>query len=297
MDRSTRSQGTEQQAAQGNQHHTKSLAVGIITYNDAPSLRRCIDSVIDNVDKIFVVDGRYPDYDDGTENKFSTDGTQEVCKKFGRKVEYHQLFAEQHIKRSRYLDLAKQYDFLLVLDAEDYVIGSNDEHFPEEQRARWHLFRWILDTHPLFHDHLLKYHRHAHNVPLLLSPTELTQMGRLIYRPYELYYSNHWKLMRKVNGQMQKYQETGEPNNIHDAITIAYDDNLRTDSRLEQDIDYQWMLYYKEGTITEEMFHDPVRKGRFAAHLEHEVNLWRDPVDAKRWRRDRTMDFDWGRPY
>ena len=49
------------------------LIATIITYNDMPLIKDCIESVWDKVDKIVVVDGKFRDFP-GTK-KISTDGT------------------------------------------------------------------------------------------------------------------------------------------------------------------------------------------------------------------------------
>lgn len=51
------------------------LVATIVTYNDMPLIKDCIESVRNKVDRIVVVDGKYRDFP-GEEN-FSTDGTLE----------------------------------------------------------------------------------------------------------------------------------------------------------------------------------------------------------------------------
>ncbi len=52
------------------------LIATIITYNDWPLIKNCVESIKDKVDKIIAVDGRYRDFPD-TNGDYSTDGTIE----------------------------------------------------------------------------------------------------------------------------------------------------------------------------------------------------------------------------
>ena len=54
----------------------------IIFYNDYLSLKRCLDSVIDGVDIIFAVDGKFPNFPG--DSQLSTDGSGELVKSYSK---------------------------------------------------------------------------------------------------------------------------------------------------------------------------------------------------------------------
>lgn len=242
------------------------LCAGLNTYQDFRGLERCVASIINDIDKIFVIDGRYPSWGSTDLPEYSTDETPIFCRSLAPKVEYHQLFAEQIAKRSRYLELAKDYKFLLVIDADDYVM---------KQGTDWDLFRNELQTNTRF-DHAIKTNnQHAHNILYIHEPGKLTSFGKLIYRPSELYYKSHWRLCRVSDDVETKYQNMGD-RDVVQGMLMSGDDNKRLDfsTRLHADADYQWRLEYLEGDLTLEQYNDPELKEKFLQHQIHEMRIW-----------------------
>lgn len=243
---------------------TNLLAAGIIVYNDAAGLDRCLKTIHENVDRIFVIDGRYPDWGKADDPKFSTDDPQSVCRKYGSHVEYHQLYAPQKDKRTRYLELAKDCSFLLVIDADEFVINAD-----------WSTFRNELETSDRFDQAVIERDQYVHNIPYLFEPNRIGYLGILIYKPSELYYVSHWRLFKRATNTSQQYPRMHDRNHAIMGITKATDENLRPISRHQIDWDYQWTLEYKEGDLTREQFLNPVLKRRFIQHQIHEVDIWR----------------------
>ena len=244
------------------------LAAGLNTYQDLPGMKRTIASIIEHVDKIFVVDGRYPDWGAADDPQFSTDGTQEFCESHplaSKKIEYHQLFAEQKAKRSRYLELAKAYRFLLVIDSDDYILSDSN----------WSKFLETLRTSDRFKDGVRKRCQYVHNMTYVVEPGKTNTFGKLIYRPGELRYTSHWYLIRKADGKRAWYQNMGD-RDVVEGIVMSGNDNMRPNlqQRFEQDIDYQWALELKEGAITAQQYSDPQLKARFRDHNIHEMSVW-----------------------
>lgn len=102
-----------------------SLVCTIITFNDFPLIQQTVESVINKVDRIICVDGRYADFP-GSED-FSTDGTLEYLKSID-KVELVQLANVDEItKRNTYLEGLKDGDTVLNLDSDEVLIGDIPE--------------------------------------------------------------------------------------------------------------------------------------------------------------------------
>jgi hypothetical protein len=241
------------------------IAAGINTFNDCKSLARTIESIVEHVDRIYVIDGRYPDYKSSKngEDKYSTDGTVELVESISKCI-YIPLFAEQKHKRTRYLKIC-EYDFLLVIDADEYLESSSWPTFQDQ------LARYIL----AFPD---RHRYYQYQIDYQAEPNKNIKLPRLIYKPNQLMYVNHWTLIADPPDNRQMVSST-----TIDGITIRTDDLLRPYTRLQYDIDYQWQLFRKEGVITEKVFNDVECKQNFANHIIWEVNVWKGlPIPKKK---------------
>ncbi|GAA0189680.1 glycosyltransferase family 2 protein [Fulvivirga kasyanovii] len=79
----------------------------IITYNEERNIEACINSLIDVVDEVVVVDS------------YSKDQTEEICKRLGVKFVQHAF--EGHIEQKNYAMEQASYDRILSLDADERV--------------------------------------------------------------------------------------------------------------------------------------------------------------------------------
>ena len=98
------------------------ITVCINCYNDIPTIKRCIQSVYNQVDRIIAVDGKYKDFPGGS--WYSTDGTIEYLCSLD-KVEL--LFGAglfEADKRNIYMDALNEGDTVLVLDGDEFVAGT-----------------------------------------------------------------------------------------------------------------------------------------------------------------------------
>jgi glycosyltransferase involved in cell wall biosynthesis len=93
----------------------------VITYNDMPLVRDCIESLYNKVDKIICVDGRYIDFPGSCD--YSTDGTLEYLKNLS-KVKVIIATASEVDKRNRYLEELLDGDIVLNLDADEVLVGD-----------------------------------------------------------------------------------------------------------------------------------------------------------------------------
>ena len=100
------------------------ITVCINCYNDMPLIKRCIESVYNQVDRIIAVDGRYKDFPGNKQNWYSTDGTIEYLKSLD-KIEL--LFGAglfEADKRNIYMDALNEGDTVLILDGDEFVKGT-----------------------------------------------------------------------------------------------------------------------------------------------------------------------------
>lgn len=236
------------------------IAAGINCFNDSESLRRTLESINGFIDKIYIVDGRYPDYPSQTGEQFSNDETIQLAREF--KCKYIQLFAEQKDKRTAYLKACK-YDFLLVIDADEYLRVLSWPCFLDN------IHRYILNMPE-------RGRYYQYQIDYQAEPDKKIKLPRLIYRPYKLMYVNHWTIIPEtVDNRPVTSTITIE------GITIATDDLCRPYGRLQYDIDYQWALFRKEGVITEKVYLDNECKQNFADHIVAEVNIWKDHYEMQ----------------
>lgn len=252
-----------------NNNNKKTLTAGVNTYQDAKGLDRLLKTIAPHMDRIFVVDGKYPQWGKPDDPPYSTDDTIAVCQQYPN-VEYFMLSAPQYAKRSKYLELAEGYDFLLVIDCDEFIIEKGPH------KADWHKFRNTLDTHPRFEERLTRKNGYVHNIAFLVEPpNRLNYFGKLIYKPSELYYKDHWRLYRKSDDAFQWYQNQGDPDCVH-GIVMTGNENARSDqpNRLQMDVDYQWDLELQEGAITEEQYNNLELKRKFLEHQIHEMRIW-----------------------
>lgn len=81
------------------------ISAVIITLNEEKNIERCIKSLLPVADEILVLDS------------FSSDKTEEICKKYGANFQQHKF--DGHIQqKNRALEMAK-FDYVLSLDADE----------------------------------------------------------------------------------------------------------------------------------------------------------------------------------
>lgn len=121
------------------------LNLVVITYNDMPLLKRCIDSVEAYVDRIILVDGIFEDFPLAPgDEPLSTDGTVEYFVDLETKAEkvliaYPGLSEVE--KRNRYL-LGEPGDWYLHLDADERVENPETLFDLPDADVCWCQMRW-----------------------------------------------------------------------------------------------------------------------------------------------------------
>jgi len=81
------------------------ISAVVITYNEENNIGRCLESLMDTVDEIIVVDS------------YSTDATGEICKEKG--VDFIQHPFEGHIEQKNYALSCATSEYVLSLDADE----------------------------------------------------------------------------------------------------------------------------------------------------------------------------------
>ena len=96
----------------------------IVTYNDYPLIKKCIESIYNKVDKIICVDGRYKDFPDYAQGWFSTDGTIEYLLSLPKVELRFAANLYEADKRSVYLHNLNDGEAILMIDSDEVLEGN-----------------------------------------------------------------------------------------------------------------------------------------------------------------------------
>ncbi len=88
-----------------NHSNKNKISAVVISYNEERNMARCIESLIDVVDEIIVVDS------------FSTDQTKEICEKYNVRFYQHDWLG--YSKTKNYANSLAKYDWILSLDSDE----------------------------------------------------------------------------------------------------------------------------------------------------------------------------------
>jgi hypothetical protein len=209
------------------------LAAGIVTYSDAKGLDRLLSTLADNVDLSIIIHGPFPNF---KQDPNSTKETAEVCSNYrnaNANIRFIDIpFAWPEIaRRQGYLDCSDGYDFCLVIDSDEYI--SED--------ADWSLFRQNLER-------LIKYHPHSrwylYDIMFKGPPHHAWPRPRLFYKPSQIIYDKLHVQWILPNGKTIRNES--DSRQIIDGITIEYDNEKRSDSRIEARDQYrEWFGKYE----------------------------------------------------
>ncbi len=93
----------------------------MITYNDMPLIKTCIESIYNQVDRIIAIDGRYKDFPDGS--WLSDDGTLEYLNSLDKVEVIEGAGLYENEKRNLYLECLEDGQQVLVIDTDEEVVG------------------------------------------------------------------------------------------------------------------------------------------------------------------------------
>lgn len=88
-----------------NNNTNTSLSAVIITYNEERNIERCLQSIVDVVDEILVVDS------------FSNDKTLEICSKYGAKILQRKF--DGYGSQKQFATSQAKFDYILSLDSDE----------------------------------------------------------------------------------------------------------------------------------------------------------------------------------
>ncbi|WP_134485322.1 hypothetical protein [Candidatus Nitrosocosmicus franklandus] len=216
------------------------VGVGIIFFDDAKGLQRCLNSIASHVDLIIAIDGRFKEFEECYD--VSRDGSKEVVESYSNARYYCFPNLTEIEKRNKYLELANSYglDFLLVLDSDEYV------------KIDYPLFRSNLEAIFFKNECLGKssspevyavkmYDRQfekPHNV--IERHNE-----RLLYKPGCLRYSSIHSNLVDINDASRNFTTAKYTAEI-EGITLYNDDSLRSTEYVLKSIKYQRYLFGSE---------------------------------------------------
>ena len=211
------------------------IAAGICTYSDSLGLARLLDSLSPGQVDSIVIHGPYPSYDSLDPDSLTS--TNAVCRAYPNTKLIHLPEPLPEVERRQtYLDLANNYDLLLVIDSDEYVCDG----------ANWPLFRKNCER-------LLESGKHHYIYDIMMDAKHPANSGpkpRLFREPSKIkYYKKHyWWLL--PNGRVAA--GGSDSCEILDGIRIMWDESLRSPERIQAKVDYQnWLLQHEnQYTIT-----------------------------------------------
>lgn len=228
------------------------IAAGILFYNDRESLRRTLTSLYDNVDIIFALDGRFPNYplQEGCED-LSTDGSREMIRQdFAEKTVLVDAPIVEFQKRQKYLELCGQYNcnLLIIIDSDEYIWN---------EVSHWEYFRREC------YDKIIVESKGEHNIFNMKLFSQISVAGghvldlwidrpRLWYEPSTVRYGRgrHFEFIDK-NGLLQT---GGEGRPTINSVRLRHDDKLRTKEHNDGRLIYQaWLRDYEAGMQAKEL--------------------------------------------
>lgn len=133
------------------------LIAGIIAYNEEELLFDCLDSIVDKVDEIVLVDGRIAAFPG--EGYKSTDRTVMIAESYGCTViKPTRAWKDEAEMRSQYL-IGEDGDWYVFIDADEVCMTPlpSVDDFPESVDAFKIIVRMIADGHGKYRPRLFRH--------------------------------------------------------------------------------------------------------------------------------------------
>ena len=194
------------------------VAVACVVFDDVQGVERLLDSCYKEVEYVFVVDGKYKDYD--ATFPFSTDGLDELIDS----KKYHNVVLEEAPnlieweKRSVYLDLCREYDIdcLIIVDSDEYFYDCDWKQF---RRDLLRMKGWLYN---------LK------NYTAIMNMKVPVDQPRIWMKPQQLEYKNarHYQFGRIGHDSVLVSKET-----IF-SLKLIHDPTLRSQERTQKHDEY-----------------------------------------------------------
>ena len=183
------------------------IAAGINTYANPLGLEACLGSLTGGVDAQLVIHGRYPNFPVQHASAYSK--TKTICKEYPN-TQLIQLDATELEKRQKYLELSQDFDFLIVIDDDEFISDGAD----------WGYFRQncqqVIDQ------------RAPHYIYDIMFDGPIAQSGprpRLFYQPSKIKYDRKHYWWRLPNGRLA--DGMSDSCKVIEGIKITHDKSLR----------------------------------------------------------------------
>ena len=184
------------------------IVAAIVTYADPLGVQRTIASLNGGIDAVIVIHVQYQNL--GLHSPHSLSDTKAVCLKYPNTSLFDLGITSELEARQRYLDLAIDYDFLLVIDSDEYISDGAD----------WGYFRQncqqVIDQHA------------PHYIYDIMFDGPIAQSGprpRLFYQPSKIKYDRKHYWWRLPNGRLA--DGMSDSCKLIDGIKITHDKSLR----------------------------------------------------------------------
>lgn len=205
------------------------IAAGIVFYNEARILQRCLDSLRD-FDLVICIDGVY-DLNRGA--ALSTDGSREIVQSYDNALLVDMPYHRQPDLRNHYMKEAawNDCDYILVFEADEYVTGNMNQ------------FRDNLPVHNKTGIGDLVY-----NVPMhYVGQNHVVKSPRFFYKPELIRYGGTHSTY-VVDGQSWLVRNGNESNMFQtlSGIVVNHDEKPRTKEQEAQADEYKEKLVKQE---------------------------------------------------
>jgi len=218
------------------------VGVGIVFFDDAKGLQRCLNSIASHVDLIIAIDGRFKDFEECYD--ISNDGSKEIVESFSNAKYYCFPNLSEVEKRNKYLEIShtNHIDFLIVLDSDEYAKIDDP------------IFRNNLETIMLQKECLdlgLAPTPEVYGIKMYDQQFERQDITveryneRLLYKPGYLRYSSIHSNLVDVHNCHRNFTTAKYTSEI-DGIALFNDDNLRTTEYIIKSRKYQHFLFESE---------------------------------------------------
>jgi hypothetical protein len=205
------------------------------------------------------VDGKYKHFkDENNLTGLSNDGSRELVKSYDNALLFTVANAYEIQKRQKYVDVCdmNKYDFLLIVDSDEYVLDYDKELFETELGviagepwAQYNVFAVMLEINSPNYDHIVhKLSGSMAGPPEFTAEKQFAHSPRLWQRPYEMEYNvTHYNFRHKHPSSSFHWQETNAAVKIVQGLTLGHDHNLREQSFLDKRLGYQkWLVDFEQ---------------------------------------------------
>jgi glycosyltransferase involved in cell wall biosynthesis len=208
------------------------FGAGISFFNDVSGLTRCLDSLGQNIDQIFCVDGRYPGFH--SPDDLSTDGSREVVQEYANSLLVDAPRTTQIRKRNKYLQLSKEYglDFLLILDSDEYI----------QEGADWSLFKHACEESVRLDEYQYRIYDVRYQNEM---EWDLGERPRVWFKPWQIRYDvKHYRWIIRAKCKDRPVYEGNCGRRLLPGITIKHQRSIRPEARNKAMDSYEdWLMH------------------------------------------------------